>query len=468
MLTYSITGNYTDLYEITMGEVYFKERRQDLTASFDYFFRKLPFGGGYVLFAGLHELLGVLEDLHFTPEDIAFLRDRGFDAAYLGSLQRFRFGGDVYSVPEGEVIFPGCPVLRVEGTLFETQLVETVLLNLLNFQSLIATKASRVRQVAGDRILSDFGLRRAQGAGGMAASRAAIIGGFNSTSNVAAADKYGIPASGTMAHSFIESYGSELEAFRAYARSQPSNSIFLVDTYDTLNSGVPNAIKVAKEMETQGSKAIGVRLDSGDLAWLSGRVRRIMDEAGLGYMKIVVSNQLDEWLVRSLLDQEAPIDVFGVGTRLVTGHPDAALDGVYKLSQINGEPRIKLSDSLPKTTLPGIKQVFRVIDTDGRFLGFDGVRLDSEAAPSVIYHPFDPHKSTAIDQWKKQPLVQKVMEGGRRLQPEPSLSDIAAYGRERLGLLPAEYRRFENPHTYKVGVSSTLLQLRDKLREKWK
>jgi nicotinate phosphoribosyltransferase len=468
MLTYSITGNYTDLYEITMGEVYFKERRQDLPATFDYFFRKLPFGGGYVLFAGLHELLGVLADLHFTPEDIAFLRDRGFDAGYLGFLERFRFKSDVYSVPEGEVIFPGCPVLRVEGTLFETQLVETVLLNLLNFQSLIATKASRVRQVAGDRVLSDFGLRRAQGAGAMAASRAAIIGGFNSTSNVAAANRYGIPASGTMAHSFIESYGSELEAFRAYARSQPSNCIFLVDTYDTLGSGLPNAIKVAKEMEAQGLKASGVRLDSGDLAWLSGRVRGMMDEAGLGYMKIVVSNQLDEWLVRSLLDQDAPIDVFGVGTRLVTGHPDAALDGVYKLSQIDGEPRIKLSDTLQKTTLPGIKQVFRVLDGDGRFLGFDGVRLDSEAVPSMIYHPFDPHKSTAIDRWKKQPLVQKVMEGGRRLQPEPSLSEIAAYGRERLGLLPAEYRRFENPHTYKVGVSSTLLQLRDELREKWK
>jgi nicotinate phosphoribosyltransferase len=271
-----------------------------------------------------------------------------------------------------------------------------------------------------------------------------------------------------MAHSFIESYGSELEAFRAYARSQPSNCVFLVDTYDTLNSGVPNAIKVAKEMEAQGAKAIGVRLDSGDLAWLSGRVRRMLDDAGLGYMKIVVSNQLDEWLVRSLLDQKAPIDVFGVGTRLATGHPDAALDGVYKLSQINGEPRIKLSDSLPKTTLPGPKTVFRILDPDGRFLGFDGVRLGSEPMPTVIYHPFDAHKSTPIDKWEKVPLVHKVMEGGRRLQREPSLSEIAAYGRERLDLLPAEYRRFENPHMYKVGVSSTLLKLRDELREKWK
>jgi nicotinate phosphoribosyltransferase len=321
-----------------------------------------------------------------------------------------------------------------------------------------------MRYVAGDRILSDFGLRRSQGPGGILATRASIVGGFNSTSNVYGAQLYGLEASGTMAHSFIESYDSELEAFRAFARCRPDNCTFLVDTYDTLLSGVPNAITVAKEMETAGKQAAGIRLDSGDLAWLSKKTRALLDEAGLSYMKIVVSNQLDEWVIKSLLDQQAPVDVFGVGTRLVTGHPDAALDGVYKLSMIDDKPCLKLSENIEKVTLPGMKQVFRAIEPNGQFVGADAIILSEENAPGIMYHPYETGKSLAIEQYKRQPLLQKVMEHGKRTMPAPTLHDIAAYAQQRLHLLPIEYKRFDNPHIYKVGVSKKLLALRDQLR----
>ena len=341
-MTFTVTGNYTDLYEIRMGEVSFLENRKDNPVSFDYFFREIPNKGGYVLFAGLDELLGILEDLHFSAEDIAFLRKLNFDPSYIDYLEKFRFFGTVYSVREGEVVFPNCPILRVEGTQVEAQLVESLLLNILNFESLIATKASRMRYVAGDRILSDFGLRRAQGPGSILAARSAIIGGFDSTSNVYAAEEYGLEVAGTMAHSFVESYDSEIEAFRAYARTSPGQCIFLVDTYDTLHSGIPNAIIVAKEIEKLGFRAAGIRLDSGDLAYLAKAARHLLDEAGLHYIKIVASNKLDEFVIRSLLEQSAPIDIFGIGTRLVTGQPDAALDGVYKLSMAGGKPRLEI------------------------------------------------------------------------------------------------------------------------------
>ncbi|HWB92204.1 MAG TPA: nicotinate phosphoribosyltransferase [Puia sp.] len=469
MLSFSVSGSYTDLYEITMGEVAFLQKRQDIPVVFDYFFRTIPGKGGYVIFAGLQDLLEALEGLRFTAEDIAFLRDRHFHPGYLDFLQRFQFRGKIYGVREGEVIFPYCPVLRVEGGLFEAQLAETVLLNLVNFQSLIATKASRMRYVAGERVLSDFGLRRAQGPGGVLATRAAVLGGFQSTSNVYAAELYGLDASGTMAHAFIESYGSELEAFRAFAAARPDGCIFLVDTYDTLKSGIPNAITVAREMEGRGHRALGIRLDSGDLAYLAGEARRMLDEAGLSYIKIAVSNQLDEYVIKSLLEQEAPIDVFGVGTKLVTGHPDAALDGVYKLAEIAGRPVMKLSETLSKLTLPGVKQVRRAFDKDGRFFGADVILLSGEdpAPTPVMHHPFEPGKSLAIGHLSQEPLLQLVMEDGRSLRTSPSLSECAAYCRQRLSLLPAEYRRFENPHRYKVGLSKRLLDLRDETRARY-
>ena len=469
MLSFSVSGSYTDLYEITMGEVAFLQGRQALPVVFDYFFRTIPAEGGYAVFAGLQDLLQALAGLRFTADDIAFLRDRQFDAGYLDYLQGFRFRGNVYAVREGEVIFPHCPVVRVEGGLFETQLVETLLLNLVNFQSLVATKASRIRYAAGERVLSDFGFRRAHGPGGILAARAAVIGGFQSTSNVYAAELYGIEASGTMAHAFIESYGSELEAFRAFSAFRPQGCVFLVDTYDTLKSGVPHAITAAKEMEERGHRALGIRLDSGDLAYLAAQARKMLDAAGLSYMKIAVSNQLDEYVIKSLLAQEAPIDIFGVGTKLVTGHPDAALDGVYKLALVARRPAMKLSETPSKGTLPGIKQVRRVFDEDGRFFGADIILLEGQGGAPVpaMYHPFEPGKSLAVGHLRQEPLLQLVMEQGDPLQPPPSLAELAAYCRSRLALLPAEYKRFENPHRYKVGLSKRLLQLRDETRGRY-
>jgi putative nicotinate phosphoribosyltransferase len=466
MTSFAISGNYTDLYQLTMGEVYFLQGKKDTPVCFDYFFRKIPNKGGYVVFAGLHELLPILQNLRFTQKDLAFLQQLGFRDAYIHFLEGFQFKGSVYSVAEGEVVFPNIPVLRVEGGLLEAQLVETLLLNILNFQSLIATKASRMRYVAGDRVLSDFGLRRSQGLGGMMATRAAIIGGFESTSNVYAASLYELEAAGTMAHSFIETYPSELEAFRAYAATRPHGCIFLVDTYDTLKSGIPNAIQVAKELEQQGHKALGIRLDSGDLAWLAKQARRLLNEAGLDYVKIVASNQLDEYVIKSLLDQEAPIDIFGVGTRLVTGHPDAALDGVYKLSMAGGQPRIKLSENLQKTTLPGVKQVMRTYNEDGSLSGADAVILEGEQKPGIMYHPFETGKSLSIAHLQQQPLLQKVMEDGQPLYPAPTLAEIKDYAAKRLKLLPGEYKRFENPHMYKTGLSASLLKLRDEMRQR--
>lgn len=459
-----LTPTYTDLYQLTMGQVYFLTAQHRQQAVFDYFFRKLPFNGGYVVFAGLYDLLEVLTDFCFTAEDLHYLKQIGLHHEYVDHLSDFRFRGTLYACEEGDVVFPNRPVIRVEGNILEAQLIETLLLNLVNFQSLIATKAARMRQVAGKRILVDFGLRRAQGLGGYHASRAAMIGGFQSTSNVRAALDYAIPPSGTMAHSFIQHYDDELSAFRSFAAGRPENCVLLVDTYNTLKSGVPNAIRVAREMEQKGYRLEGIRLDSGDLAYLAKQARHMLDEAGLHYVKIAASNQLDEHVIKSLLEQEAPIDIFGVGTSLVTGQPDAALDGVYKLSFAGDKPRIKLSESLSKTTLPDKKQVFRVYDEAGNFWGADAITLADEEQVDRMHHPVEPGKFIAFPGLKQEPLLKKVMEQGKITMPKKSVNEIAQYSLNRLALLPQEYKRFENPHVYKVGISTSLKNLRDELR----
>lgn len=467
MLSYHLSGNYTDLYQIAMAQAYFLEGRQDSPACFDYFYRKNPFGGGYVIFAGLWDALVALKELWFSEEDLAFLKEQGFDQKFLEHLKTFRFKGTIFSSLEGDVVFPNRPILRVEGKLLEVQLAETLLLNILNFQSLIATKASRMRSVAGNKVLSEFGLRRAQGMGAIWATRATIVGGFNSTSNVYAAQLFNIKAEGTMAHSYIVSHESELEAFRKFAAARPDHCVLLVDTYDTLRSGLPNAITVAKEMAEKGKTLLGVRLDSGDLAYLAKRVRKMLDEADLPEVKIIASNQLDEHLIKSLLDQQAPIDVFGVGTNLVTGHPDAALDGVFKLSVIDGKPRLKVSENLQKVTLPGNKQVYRMLDDKGNFYGADAVVLTGEGQVDKMYHPFEPGKSLPLKGFSQEPLLQKVMEGGAPVINAQPLSQIAAYAQERRSKLPDEYKRFQYPHIYKVGISSQLQDLRDGLRKRY-
>ena len=466
MLDY--TGTYTDQYQLTMGQVYFLKNHAGQQAVFDYFFRKLPFDGGYAVFAGLQNLLEILENLHFSEDDLRFLKSLNFNSGYIEYLRQFKFRGKIYSVKEGEVVFPGEPILRVEANIIEAQIIETLLLNILNFQTLIATKASRMKLVAGDSTLIDFGLRRAQGLGGYHASRAAVIGGFEATSNTRAGKDFKIPVSGTMAHSFIQSYEDELTAFRDFAESHPENTVLLVDTYNTLKSGVPNAITVAQEMEAKGRKLKGIRLDSGDLAYLARVSRRMLNDAGLDYVKIAASNQLDEYLIKSLLDQDAPIDIFGVGTSLVTGKPDAALDGVYKLAFSAGKPRIKLSETISKVTLPFKKQVYRVLDEDEKFWGGDVVTLEDEKDSKVMYHPFDPLKFSSIAEKFKEPLLQKVMENGKTMLPVKPLPALAEYAQKRLNLLPKEYKRFFNPHIYKVGISEKLRDERNRLIEEHK
>lgn len=457
------TASYTDHYELTMAYAYFEKGRHNERAVFDYFFRKLPFNGGYAVFAGLDNLLNILEDFQFDSKDLSFLSQAGFSKHFISYLKDFRFTGNIYSCREGEIVFPTSPILQVEGNIIETQIVETILLNVLNFQTLIATKASRMRQAAGNRQLIDFGLRRAQGVGGYHASRAAYIGGFNSTSNVRAGRDFGIPISGTMAHSFVQSYDDELTAFRDFAITHPNDSVLLVDTYSTLESGVPNAIRVGKEMEARGHKLKGIRLDSGDLAYLAKKSRKMLDDAGLTDVKIAASNQLDEVIIKSLLHQGAPIDVFGVGTSLVTGQPDAALDGVYKLTSFKGKPRIKISENIGKITLPGKKQVYRFSNSTEQWIGADAIALDDEVDIKMIYHPFNPHKKTAVKDCVKTPLLQKVMEGGKRTAKSLTLDEILLYSSERLKLLPAEYKRFNNPHIYRIGISEEIKKQKDAL-----
>jgi nicotinate phosphoribosyltransferase len=453
---------YTDLYQIAMGQAYLLDGTGEKPAVFDYFFRTIPFSGGYVIFAGLEPLLQALENLRFSLQEIDYLRKLNFQKTYLEYLESFRFKADIYSVPEGEVVFPLEPVVRVEGRLFEAQLIETLLLNLINYQSLIATKASRMRLAAGNRGLSDFGLRRAPAQGGLLASRAAVIGGFDGTSNVEAAKLFNLEPAGTMAHSFIESHGDEFQAFLKFVEANPDRAVLLVDTYDTLRSGVPNAMKTAKELEKRGLRLMGIRLDSGDLAYLSKKARATLDAAGLNYVRIVASNLLDEYVIKSLIDQGAPIDLFGVGTKLVTGVPDGALDGVYKLSVFDGQPRMKLSDNISKTTLPGRKQVARFTDEQGCFMA-DAIQLVDERLPERMFHPFDPEKSLDLSRYQDKELLVKVMEKGKRLQVKSDVQAIAAYVRERLALLPPEHKRFEYPHVYKVGLSQKLLALRNDL-----
>jgi len=462
------TATYTDKYQLNMAQAYFLKGQKDNTAVFDYFFRKLPFNGGYAVFAGLEDLINILDGLRFDNNDIDFLKELGYHPNFIHYLKTFRFTGNVYSAAEGDLVFPLRPVLQIEANIIEAQIIETLLLNILNFQTLVATKASRMHQAAEGRILIDFGLRRAQGAGGYSASRAAFIGGFDGTSNVRAGRDYGIPVSGTMAHSFIESYDEELSAFNHFAESQPDDCILLVDTYDTLKSGLPNAITVAKSMEERGLRLRGIRLDSGDLAYLAKECRRRLDNEGLDYVKIAVSNQLDEYIIKSLLHQKAPIDLFGVGTSLVTGHPDAALDGVYKLSYANGKPRIKLSENVSKITLPSKKQVFRIIDNDDKFIGADVVTMDDESDIKLMYHPMYPLKSLDLTNYNKEPLLQGVILNGLRVNNSQSLARIAQYSRNRLERLPVEYKRFDNPHIYKVGISKNLQKERDRLIEEYK
>lgn len=458
-------GLYLDYYELTMAQGYFLSNRHNLNANFDYFFRTNPFGSGYTVFAGLSDFLELLQIFRFGNEAIDYLHQKGFKDEFLDYLKDFKFRGNIFSAQEGEIVFPYEPLIRVEGSIIETQVIESMLLNVINFESLIATKARRIRFVAKDKIVSDFGLRRGQGLASLFASRAAIIGGINSTSNVLAAFNYDLTPAGTQAHSWIQSFGDELEAFRKFAEFYPDNCVLLVDTFDTLRSGIPNAIKVAKELEAKGKRLRAIRLDSGDLAYLSKKARKMLDDAGLSYVKIVASNQLDEYLIKSLDDQNAPIDFFGVGTNLITGQKDAALDGVYKISMIDGKPTIKLSEDISKVTLPGVKNIYRYFNGENKFYA-DCIALENEDEIEMMIHPFDIYKKCDLKDLRREEILKKVVENGKVILEKKTVQQISEYNELRFSQLPDEHKRFEFPHIYKVGISPKLLKLRDELIKK--
>jgi len=463
-------GLYTDYYELEMAQGYFYSGKKDEQATFDYFFRSNPYQGGFTVFAGLLDFLDLLDQFSFSQSDIKYLKKQGFKPEFLEYLRDFLFSGNIFSVKEGEIIFPNEPILKVEGNIIECQLIESLLLNILNFESLIATKAFRIKLVAGEKIFADFGLRRAQGLGAFHASRAAYIGGAGSTSNVLAGKLFGIPVSGTQAHSWIQSFDDELDSFRAYANIHPENTVLLVDTFDTLNSGVPNAIRVAKELEEKGFRLKAIRLDSGDLAYLSVKARQMFNEAGLDYVNIIASNQLNENVIKSLLqDQNAAIDAFGIGTELITGKSDAALDGVYKLTQVDDQPKMKISENIEKNTLPGKKQLYRFFDTAGKFYR-DAILLENENPESVnhIYHPVYPEKNSSLSECTSEALLQPVVQNGKITLRKQLLADIHSYLMERSAQLPDEHKRFISPHLYKVGISKKLMETRDTLTKQLK
>ena len=440
-------GLYTDLYQLTMCQGYYKTGLHRKKANFDYFFRHAPFDGEYLIFAGLDDLVSILDTFRFSPDECKWLEQQGFDAEFCKYLQQYRFDADIISVREGEVVFSGEPVLTVSGPLLSCQLIETLLLNVLNFQSLIATKASRLRQAAGSRKLVDFGLRRGQGAGSVSASRAAYIGGVDATSNVMAGYRFGIPTSGTMAHSWIQCFDTELEAFRTYAELYPDKSILLVDTYNSLESGIPNAITVARELESRGHRLIGIRLDSGDPAEMAPKARKMLDDAGFTEVAIAVSDQLDEPRISALVQANAPVDLFGVGTRLITGHPDGALSGVYKMSELDGRPTMKYTDQSSKQSLPGRKELMRYKDDSGSFK-HDLIYLRNQAElPDGGEH-----------------FRYTVMDAGHPCNLETNLDAIARYSTSRMKLLSDSVKRLHDPACYRVVKDESISSLIDELK----
>lgn len=482
---------FTDLYELTMAQGFWKNG-MNKPAVFDMFFRKQPFSGGFSILAGIEPLLETIEGFSFSGEDLDWLSARGiFEDDFLSWLGGFRFSGDIYAMEEGSVVFPNEPLLRVHASLIEAALIEGLVLNTVNFQSLVATKAARVCLASKGGTVMEFGMRRAQGFdGAMSASRAAYIGGVSGTSNVLAGKELGIPVMGTMAHSWIMSFKDEQAAFDAYARQYPSSSIFLIDTYNTLESGLPAAIEAGKKLAALG-KNFGVRLDSGDIQYLSAKVRDGLDKAGLNKATIAVSNELTEEIIESLVLNGAPIDVWGVGTHLVTGGRESSFTGVYKLAAAvpaadttaaSGvktargglEPVMKLSDNPEKASNPGVKNVWRLFDEDGTFKA-DVLALEDESIPlgekCRYFHPANDLQSFACSASRAESLLTRKMAGGRRTAPVLSATESLALARNRaqdgLATLDKTYKRILNPHVYKVSLTEKLKNLKLELMGKY-
>ena len=462
----------TDLYQLTMLCGYYSHDKLDQQSCFDLYFRRLPFSGGFCLAGGLEPALEWVESLKFEEPQLDYLNSLSlFPPEFLEWLRDFRFTGDISALPEGTLVFPGEPILRIQAPLPQAQLIESALLNLINFHTLVATKAARVRLAAGEGVVLEFGLRRAQGINGaLAATRAAVLGGCQATSNVQAGFLFDVPVKGTHAHSWIMSFDSELEAFRAYAETYPDSCTLLVDTYDTLKSGVPNAITVGKELAAKGYTLAGIRLDSGDLAHLSRESRRMLDEAGLREARIVASNDLDEHSISELKSQGARIDIWGVGTNLVTCKDEPALGGVYKLvaaSDSQGEitPRIKVSSNPIKTTIPGVKQVYRAYNGEravGDVMALEAEQLEAGSRQISTTHALTGEKRT-LHFTRLEPLLVPVVSGGKRLAIPETLKRCAQRAGESLLSLGDEHKRIEQPAPYWVGLSDRLYALRESL-----
>lgn len=464
-----------DFYEFTMSNGYFIKNMNDI-AYFDVFFRKVPDDGGFAIFAGLKQIIDFVKDLHFTEEDLSYLKERNmFSEDFLDYLRNFKFSGDIWAIPEGTVVFPNEPLITVKAPIIEAQLLETFFLLTVNHQSLIATKTRRIVNQAKGHPVMEFGARRAHGAdAAIFGARAAIIGGAVGTSCTTSAQNFDVPVSGTMAHSWIQSFDSEYEAFKAYAEIYPNGCTFLVDTYNTLESGVPNAIRVANEvLKPLGARPVAIRLDSGDLAYLSKEARKMLDKAGYPDCKICATNSLDERLIASLFEQDAKIDLFGVGENLITAKSDPVFGGVYKLvaTEKNGNiiPKIKISENVAKVTNPSFKKLFRFYSKEtGKALA-DLITLHDEEVLEGEYTIFDPAntwKRKILKDYYVKELQVKIFENGNLVYNSPSLKEIAEYSKNDLETIWDETKRIDNPHKYFVDLSQNLWNLKQELLHK--
>lgn len=469
----------TDFYEFTMSNGYYQKGMGDTIAYFDMFYRNVPDNAGYSIMAGVEQLVEYLSTLHFTEGDIAYLRSKGcFCEEFLEYLSRFEFACDVWCVEEGMSIFPGEPIVTVRGPVAQAQFIETMVLLTINHQSLIATKANRMVRAADGRTVLEFGSRRAQGAdGAVLGARAAYIGGCAGTACVMTDRDYGVPAAGTMAHSWVQMFDSEYDAFKAYAEIYPADCTLLIDTYSVMKHGLPNAIRVAKEvLEPMGYRLKGVRIDSGDIAYVSKKIRARLDEEGLTDCKIVVSNSMDEFIIRDLILQGARIDTFGIGERLITSRSAPIFGGVYKLTAIEDKsgaivPKIKISENVEKITTPHFKQVWRFYDNETGLAGADVITLHDEQIPHgepyTIFDPLYTWKKKTLTDYTAVPILKPLFRGGKCVYEKRPIAEIRDFCHKQVELLWPEVTRFENPHTYIVDLSPKLWKIKQDLLERY-
>lgn len=461
-----------DYYELTMANGYFQSGMKDKIAYFDVFYRENPENGGYAIAAGLEQVVDYINRLHFDEDDLAFLRSKNcFGENFLEYLRTFRFTGDIWAVPEGTVVFPGEPLLTVRAPATEAQFIETYILMVLNHESLIATKAARITRAAKGRAISEFGSRRAQGAdAAMLGARAAYIGGVNATACAISDEVFGVPATGTMAHSWVQMFDSEYEAFRTYCELYPTNATLLIDTYNVMESGLPNAIRAFKEvLLPKGITKCGVRIDSGDIAYLSCKIREVLDAEGLTDCIIVASNSLDEYIIRGLFHQGAKVDAFGVGERLITAKSDPVFGGVYKLCAVeneNGEivPKIKLSENVGKITTPHFKKVYRLFGRDTGKAEADLICVYDETVDDTksleIFDPENTWKTKTLENFRAEELLVKIFENGKQVYALPTLKEIRVHCKASLESMWEEVKRFDNPHNYYVDLSEKLWNIK--------